>query len=125
VRGRVLEQQTALAAQAESLSLSTDWKGTVDKLKGLQDQWKQLGPGKKGESDEVWKRFRSACDKFFERRTAHFGEQDQEREANLAKKEALVAEAEKLAAAEEDVDADVKIRELMGEWKKIGPVAKD
>ncbi|MEO6951896.1 MAG: DUF349 domain-containing protein [Polyangia bacterium] len=125
VRGVTLTQQLDLVKRAESLSTSQDWKGTADKMKALQDDWKALGPGKKGESDEAWTKFRGACDRFFEARKAHFDEQDSQRDGNLVKKEALIADVEKLAAGDLIADVDGKIRELMGEWKKIGPVAKE
>ena len=125
VRGATLGKQLDLVKRAESLSSSQDWKGTADKMKALQDEWKALGAGKKGESDEAWTKFRAACDRFFEARKAHFDEQDSQRDGNLVKKEALIADVEKLAAGDLIADVDGKIRELMGEWKKIGPVAKD
>ena len=127
-RAATLAKQVELAGKAESLSHSVDWKGTADKLKELQDEWKQLGPvpkSAKADSDEAWKKFRGACDHYFEKRKAHFGEMDQERDANYVKKEELVGKAEKLAQGDEVEDADATIRELMGEWKKIGPVAKE
>ena len=125
VRGQTLGKQLELVKRAESLSSSQDWKGTADKMKALQDEWKALGPGKKGESDEAWTKFRGACDRFFEARKVHFDEQDSQRDGNLVKKEALIADVEKLAAGDLIADVDGKIRELMGEWKKIGPVAKE
>jgi hypothetical protein len=123
-RGVVVEQQLMLVGRAEALRDSTDYKGAADQLKTLQEQWKQLGPGKKPESDEAWKKFRAACDHFFERRKAYFAAQDESRTENLVKKEALVARAEQLAA-EGVKDADAEIRALMGEWKTIGSVSKE
>src|SRR5262249_9386842 len=119
-RGAVVEQQLQLVGKAEALRDSTDWKGAADQLKALQGQRKPPGPGKKPESDEAWKKFRAACDQFFERRKAHFEAHDESRAENLAKKEALVARAEQLAS-EGVKDPDAEIRSLMGEWKKIGP----
>ena len=44
---------------------------------------------------------------------------------NLAKKEALIAEAEQLAQSTEWDKAAARIKQLQAEWKKIGPVRKN
>ena len=68
-------------------------------------------------SDAVWKRFRAACDKFFERKASHFASVDGEHEENLQKKLALLAEM-----AEADVKAGgyEVIREFQRRWGEIG-----
>ena len=53
--------------------MSEEWKKTTDELIALQARWKEIGAVSRRYSDQVWKRFRAACDKFFERKAAHFG----------------------------------------------------
>lgn len=68
-------------------------------------------------SEVVWKRFRAACDRFFERKAAHFASIDNEHEANLQ---------QKLALLDEMAEADVKaggyevIRDFQRRWGEIG-----
>ena len=65
-----------LCAEAEALSTSEDWKHATDELIALQARWKQAGPVSRRHSDAIWKRFRAACDKFFERKSEHFSSVD-------------------------------------------------
>ena len=112
-----LQLKNELCAQAESLSMSEDWKKTTDELIALQARWKEVGAVSRRHSDQVWKRFRAACDKFFERKAAHFASIDDEHGDNLKKKLALLDEMEQ---------ADVKaggyevIRDFQRRWGEIG-----
>ncbi len=63
--GSNLDRKIALCEQAEALADSTDWKETTEKLIALQKEWKEIGPVSRKKSDQVWTRFRAACDKFF------------------------------------------------------------
>jgi peptide/nickel transport system substrate-binding protein len=49
-------------------------------------EWKKIGPAPQETSDALWKRFRAACDFFFDRRKEGFGKLKTERDANLAAK---------------------------------------
>ena len=63
-----LEKKIAICEQAEQLKLSTDWKKTTDLLINLQKQWKEIGAVPRKKSEQLWKRFRAACDEFFAER---------------------------------------------------------
>jgi DNA-binding response OmpR family regulator len=54
-----------LAARVEALADSSDWKETAELIMALQEEWKATGPVPKDKADEVWKRFRAACDKIY------------------------------------------------------------
>ncbi len=60
-----LEKKMAIIEEAEALSSSTDWKATADRLVELQKQWKEIGAVPRKKSEQMWKRFRAACDAFF------------------------------------------------------------
>ena len=80
-----------LIAQAEAIKDSTDWKKTTDQFISLQKQWKELPavPRKKGE--QLWKRFRAACDAFFAERDKN-AKPENDFHANLKAKKALIEE---------------------------------
>ncbi len=86
--------KTQICERAEALASSEDWKATTDQIIALQAEWKSVGGVSQRHSDQIWKRFRAACDSFFERKSAHFSSQDNEQETNLKAKEALLAEME-------------------------------
>ena len=62
-----LVRKEALCEQAEALAESTDWNNAAAALKKLQAEWKTIGPVRKAKSEVVWRRFREACDRFFDR----------------------------------------------------------
>jgi hypothetical protein len=120
-----LERKLALIARAEALAESTDWIRTADELKRLQAEWQQVGPVPRQDTKATWKRFREACDRFFTRRNADLAERKETWSANLARKEALCARAEELAASRDWERAAAEIRRLQVEWKSIGPVRRN
>ena len=120
-----LKMKEALVVRAESMADSSDWVRTAEAIKQLQAEWKAIGPVTRGHEKAVWERFRSACDKFFTRRQEDLKERKHEWSDNLAKKEALIAEAEQLAQSTEWDRAAGRIKQLQAEWKKVGPVRKN
>ena len=94
-----LERKLALIERAEALSTSTDWIKTADELKKLQAEWQAVGPVPRQDTRATWKRFREACDAFFTRRNADLALRKETWAANQARKEALCARAEELAAS--------------------------
>ena len=112
-----LQLKIEICEAAESLMNSEEWKKATDELIALQARWKQIGAVSRRHSDAVWKRFRAACDKFFERKAAHFASVDGEHEENLQKKLALLAE---MAGADVKAGGYEVIREFQRRWGEIG-----
>ena len=106
-----------LCAQAEALAMSEDWKHATDELIALQAQWKKSGAVARRHSDAIWKRFRAACDKFFERKAAHFSSIDSEHEQNLKLKQALL---EEMKAADIKAGGFDLVKEFQRRWSQIG-----
>jgi len=94
------KKKKVLIEKALELKDSTEWQDTANKLKQLQQQWKQIGHAGIKHEQKLWKEFRSACDAFFNNRQAHFDAKDAQFEGNLKLKEELIAEiiAYKVAA---------------------------
>lgn len=112
-----LQLKNELCQAAEALQESEEWKKATDELIALQARWKEVGAVSRRHSDAVWKRFRAACDRFFERKSAHFSRMDGEQEENLQKKQALLDE---MAAAEVKEGGYETIREFQRRWSEIG-----
>ncbi|HXC51490.1 MAG TPA: DUF349 domain-containing protein [Candidatus Limnocylindrales bacterium] len=93
-----LARKEALCERAQQLADSTDWDTTASELKKLQAEWKAIGPTRRDKSEEVWTRFRSAADKFFER---YANRHKIAAAAQLAECEALVVALENLGASED------------------------
>ncbi|MFN7979920.1 MAG: DUF349 domain-containing protein, partial [Vicinamibacterales bacterium] len=123
-RQEALKKKEALCEKAEALQDSTDWVKTAEAMKVLQAEWKAIGPVTRGREKAVWERFRKACDAFFTRRQADMKQRKNEWGENLAKKEALIAEAEQLAQSTNWDQAASRLKALQAQWKTIGPVKK-
>ena len=115
-----LEKKMAIIEEAESLKDSTDWKATGDRLIELQKQWKEIGAVPRKKSEQIWKRFRAACDAFFtarDNRPAAAGGNNLR--ANLQAKRGLIDEIKAYVSVDPDTDA-AAAREFAERWSVIG-----
>jgi len=115
-----LQLKTELCIQAEGLQESTDWKATSDALIKLQKEWKEIGPVPRKQSERCWKRFRKACDHFFNRKTEFFAALDTSYEDNLKAKLAIIEELEKFEPGADVQVAFERLKELQRKWTDIG-----
>ena len=115
------EKKQKMIEQAESLQGNTDWKATTDKFIALQKEWKTIGPVPKKLGDELWTKFLSACNKFFEARNAANAGTRNEEHSNLNKKKDIISQLKALA---EDISGDLqeKVQKLVVEYNNIGHV---
>lgn len=125
VREANYEKKVALCVEAEGISESNDWNATSNKLKQLQESWKAVGPVPKSKSDEIWNRFRTACDAFFEKKRAHFEEMDASKQKNLEAKQALCEKLEALDLNNITTEVIETVKSVEAEWKTIGMVPKE
>lgn len=116
-----LQLKTVLCERAEALKTSTDWGPTTNALVALQAEWKTIGPVAHKISDAIWKRFNTACNEFFAAKQAANAGQRAEEEANLAKKQDIIARLQKLVeeGAENLLEA---VKALQAEWNETGHV---
>ena len=114
-----LEKKIALCEAAEALKDSTDWKKTASQLINLQKQWKEIGAVPRKKSEQLWKRFRAACDAFFNERDKNV-KPENDFYGNLKAKQHLVEEiAAYSLTGDEDADADA-MNAFMQRWQEIG-----
>lgn len=117
-----LNLKTALCEEAEKLKDSNEWKKATERIKHLQEKWKSLGPVPDRDSQRIWKRFRSACDAYFQRKEHHFAALSHDFEENMSKKIALCEQAETLSQAENKPELIQAVKDLQSEWTAIGLV---
>ncbi len=113
-----LEKKMAIIAEAEQLKDSTDWKATGDRFIELQKQWKEIGAVPRKKSEQIWKRFRAACDAFF---TARDNRPDGPGSlgANLAAKKALIESIKAYVPVDAEADA-AAAKDFAAKWNEIG-----
>jgi hypothetical protein len=116
------EAKQKLIDQANALKTSTDWKGAGEQLISLQKKWKNIGNAGQRNEQRLWKEFRSACDEFFNAKTAHFADLDKLNESNLSIKQELIARIEGYAIPEDKKQAISDLKNFSNEFNAIGHV---
>ncbi|MBP5247297.1 MAG: DUF349 domain-containing protein [Fibrobacter sp.] len=125
VREANYQKKLELCEKAEKLAESTDWNAASTEFRKLQEDWKKVGPAPRSKSEEIWNRFRTACDNFFDRKRSHFEEMDSAKQKTLEAKEALCAKLEALDFDPTNPETVKAMEEGAEEWKKLGMVPKD
>ena len=116
---RNLERKIALCEAAEALATSTDWKKATDQFIALQKQWKEIGPVPRKKSEQLWKRFRAACDAFFAERDKH-AKPENDFYGNLKAKQRLIEEIKAyVLTGDEAADAEA-MKDFQIRWQAIG-----
>ena len=113
-----LDRKMALIEAAEALKSSTEWKKATDEFIKLQKQWKEIGAVPRKKSEQLWKRFRAACDEFFAERDKQ-NKPENDYHANLRAKKQLIEEI-KAFVVEDAADAEAAMREFDEKWRAIG-----
>ncbi|MDP4266014.1 MAG: DUF349 domain-containing protein [Bacteroidota bacterium] len=112
----------ALCVQAEAIVNNTNWKEATNDLINLQKEWKKIGPVNPRQTEKLWKRFRHACDEFFDNKAKYYENIDQIQIENLQKKQAIVIALEELVAGDEHNLNFEEIKNYQREWMEIGHV---
>lgn len=109
-----------LCVQAENIAdRRTDYKAATQDLLKLQKQWKETGAVPHKHADKIWKRFRAACDRFFEGKEREFSERKAHETENMAAKQGLIEEVKNLACETRDQLVEA-VQEIQRRWMAIG-----
>ena len=113
-----LERKIALCEEAEQLKSSTEWKKATDQFINLQKQWKEIGAVPRKKSEQLWKRFRAACDEFFAERDKN-AKPENDFYGNLKAKQRMIEEIKAYELKGDDSDV-VAMQEFQKKWQEIG-----
>ncbi len=114
-----LEKKIALCEAAEALKTSTEWKKATDQFIALQKQWKEIGAVPRKRSEQLWKRFRAACDEFFAERDKN-AKPENDFYGNLKAKQRLIEEIKAyVLTGDEAADRDA-MKNFQTRWQEIG-----
>ncbi|MFW6364562.1 MAG: DUF349 domain-containing protein [Bacteroidota bacterium] len=116
-----LKKKEEFVKRAEELKDSTDWDNATKELIELQKAWKEIGPVPKRHSEDVWKRFRNACDQFFQRKKNTETTKDKDFDKNLKLKQDLIEEIKNYNPKEHSSEENLnKLKEFEERWAEIG-----
>ena len=111
-----------LCVRAENIAQQRlDYRAATADLLKLQQEWKAVGPVPMRLSDKVWKRFRAACDAFFQKKADYYQSMRNDENANKEAKEALVQEVKALAVENREALLTA-VKDLQRRWTEIGHV---
>lgn len=121
--------KTAICERVESIDLTplksfVAWEEMTKNVLAAQEEWKKTGFASRKANNELFARFRKACDNFFTAKGAYFRSVKEELATNLAKKTALCEQAEALKDSTDWQKTTARMVALQKEWKTIGTVAK-
>lgn len=120
------ERKKAIISKLVEMSADADNVNRVfPEVRDMQAQFKEIGEVPQQYSSEIWKNYQDAVEKFYDQLKINKELRDYDFKKNLADKEALVAEAEKLQSEEDVIVAFKKLQELHDQWRAIGPVPKE
>lgn len=123
-RGVAKVAKERLVAEAEALAGSKDWAATARAFKDLMDRWRRAGRAGREDDDALWERFRAAQDAFFSAKDAVTAAEDEAFRANLAVKEDLLTEAERLLPITDLEAAKAALRTIQEKWDRAGKVPR-
>lgn len=96
-----LEQKLKIIERAEELAKDDNSNRAFRELQVLHKMWKEdLGPVDKEHREAIWERFSNATKIIHDKRQAYYADVDKAHEANLQKKEAIIAKIEEVAKDE-------------------------
>ncbi len=117
-----LQLKLDLCIQAEALKDSTEWRKTTEDFINLQKRWKEIGPVPRKYSESVWKRFRTTCDYFFDKKSEFFNTIDTNQEENLKKKLELIEKVKNFEKVDDNNQNLKMLMDIQKEWSETGHV---
>ena len=114
-----LNKKNSLVEKAESLKDSDDWDTTTDLMKQIQAEWKTIGHVPRKFSDKIWKRFKDACNHYFDRLHGVQDEANKEQVEAFSKKKELLENLKSQTDKEEALTLDA-INAYVDDWYKLG-----
>ena len=124
-----LEAKTALCEKVEAIAgqeitSSNQWNALSKEIEGIQAEWRKIGFATRKDNQKVYDRFRAACDKFFSRKREYYNEFKDSMNDNMAKKLAIIEQAEALKGSTDWKKTSDALIELQRQWKEIGAVPR-
>jgi len=116
-----LKKKLLLVDQAESLKDSDEWDLTTEVYKKIQAEWKKIGHVPRRDSDKIWKKFKDACNHFFDKLHERQDGADKEKTETFNKKKDLLAQFKDQVEKLESLTLEL-VNEYIKDWRALGAV---
>jgi len=110
-----------MAGESDSIKA---WQDTTAQITELLKIWKTIGPAPKKQNNEIWARFKTSLDGFFNTKKEYFNKLKEQQMHNFNLKLDLCVQAESLRNSTDWKNTSRELINLQNEWKKIGPVPR-
>lgn len=117
-----LNKKMELIKIAEDNKDSDDFSITTPLMKKIQSDWKKIGHVPRKDSDRIWKRFKDACNSYFDKLHAERNEANKEEVVSLEKKQAHIEALKELQLSGNPETDLTTIKENISIWKTLGRV---
>jgi hypothetical protein len=117
-----LEKKQELIKIAEENKDSEDFDVVTPLMKKIQNDWKNIGHVPRKDSDKVWKKFKAACNHYFDRLHAEKNKANEDEVKALEQKSALIEELKAFELSGKPKEDLKYIKEKIVSWKEIGRV---
>lgn len=124
-----LQKKTALCEKIEAIGTDelktfAEWNTLTEQIIATQAEWKTIGFAPQRMNQQIFERFRAACDAFFQKKAEFFRVVKDGLNENLEKKMALVEKAEALKDSTDWRATSDALIQLQKEWKSIGAIPR-
>lgn len=122
------EQFSNLAKKQELIKIAEENKDSDDfdvvtpLMKKIQNDWKQIGHVPRKDSDKIWKKFKAACNHYFDRLHADRNKENEEEVKAMELKNALLEQLKSFELTEKPKEDLKFVKEKIANWKEIGRV---
>jgi len=115
-----LKKKMALIEIAESFKDSEDWQMATNAMKKIQADWKKIGHVPRKFSDDIWKKFKSACNHYFDRLNNQKNAVSKEQEKVVTAKKAFLENLK-----ETKKESKEEVLEAIDKWRDLGSLPKN
>lgn len=117
-----LKKKQELLKIAEDNKDNDDFETTTPVMKRIQSEWKEIGHVPRKDSDKIWKRFKKACNDYFDRLHKDKNKSNDEEFNNFIAKKEFIAKIKKIEFSANKEEAVSEIKELISQWGSLGHV---
>jgi len=114
------EAKEKLVTEAEALIHNEDHRYTANQLTHLQKQWREIGAAHHRDEQRLWKKFRGACNAFFENKKTQQKQDVIDQKENLEKKQGIIKQINELEPAATSEDSFKLLDVLIADFNQIG-----
>jgi hypothetical protein len=116
----LLQQTEQLLSTTADLNSAKSWDQVTAQLLKIQEQWRGIGFGPKKENEELYKQFRTTCDRFFLAKKTFFASLEDVFKEIAEKKKKFIEKAESIKDSTDWKETTETLIRLQKEWKKMG-----